>query len=57
MADMDKLYELQKIDVLSNKIGRRLMQLNELLTESDELKTAQAVVEKLEAEHKEWHSQ
>lgn len=57
MADMDKLYELQKIDVLSNKIGRRLMQLKELLTESDELKTAQAVVEKLEAEHKEWHSQ
>ncbi len=57
MADMANLYELQKIDVTSLKVRRRLLQLKDQLTESNELKTAQAQVETLEADHKKWQSQ
>lgn len=56
MADMASLYELQKIDVMSLKVRRRLLQLKELLTESSELKTAQARVDELTTEQKKWHS-
>ncbi len=57
MADMANLYELQKIDVTSLKVRRRLIQLKDQLTESNELKSAQARVEELEAEHKKWQAQ
>lgn len=55
MADMANLYELQKIDVMSLKVRRRLVQLKELLLESDELKAAQTQVEQLKTEHDKWH--
>ncbi|MEZ4673705.1 MAG: C4-type zinc ribbon domain-containing protein [Caldilineaceae bacterium] len=57
MAGIASLYELQKIDVMSLKIRRRLLQLKELLTESDELKAAQIQVNELEAEHTKWHTE
>ncbi len=57
MAEMAKLYELQKIDVMSNKIRRRLLQLKELLTESEELKKAQTTVADLRTEHEKWKAE
>ncbi|MCA9334388.1 MAG: hypothetical protein KDE53_38670 [Caldilineaceae bacterium] len=54
MTDMANLYELQKIDVMSLKVRRRLVQLKELLTESDELKRVQSQVEQLKAEQDKW---
>lgn len=57
MADMANLYELQKIDVTSLKVRRRLLQLKDQLTESNELKSAQARVEELDAEYKKLQSQ
>jgi len=57
MADMVNLYELQKIDVTSLKVRRRLLQLKDQLSESNELKSAQSRVEELEAEHEKWQSQ
>jgi len=54
MADMANLYELQKIDVMSLKVRRRLVQLKELLAESDELQAAQAKVEQLQGEYDKW---
>lgn len=54
MADMANLYELQKIDVMSLKVRRRLIQLKDLLTESDELKKAQSQIEELKAEQEKW---
>lgn len=56
MADIAKLYELQKIDSTSNKIRRRLAQLKSLLTESDALKTARTHTAALEQEQHQWHS-
>jgi predicted nucleic acid-binding Zn-ribbon protein len=57
MAGMASLYELQKIDVMSLKVRRRLLQLKDLLTESGELKTAQARVDELATEQKKWQSE
>ncbi|MCB0064402.1 MAG: hypothetical protein KDE19_19895 [Caldilineaceae bacterium] len=54
MAEMAKLYELQKIDVMSTKIRRRLLQLKDLLTESNELKQMQAKIDDLATEHEKW---
>jgi uncharacterized protein len=55
MADVAKLYELQKIDTTSQKIRRRLGQLKSLLTESDDVKTARVHTETLHQQQQEWH--
>lgn len=54
MAEMAKLYELQKIDVMSTKIRRRLLQLKDLLTDSNEIKQIQTKVNDLAVEHEKW---
>lgn len=56
MADIAKLYELQKIDVTTQKVRRRLTQLKTLLVESDDLKRARAQAEALQEEQQQWHS-
>ena len=56
MADIAKLYELQKIDGTTQKVRRRLAQLKTLLVESDDLKRARTQTETLQAEQQEWHS-
>ena len=56
MADIAKLYELQKIDVTVQKVRRRLAQLKALLVESDDLKAARTRAETLEQEQQQWHS-
>lgn len=56
MADIAKLYELQKIDVTVHKVRRRLTQLKALLVESDDLKAARTRAETLEEEQQQWHS-
>jgi hypothetical protein len=56
MADIAKLYELQKIDGTTQKVRRRLAQLKTLLVESDDLKRARTETETLQAEQQEWHS-
>jgi len=56
MADIAKLYELQKIDVTAQKVRRRLTQLKALLVESDDLKAARRHAEAVEQEQQQWHS-
>jgi predicted nucleic acid-binding Zn-ribbon protein len=56
MADIAKLYELQKIDGTTQKVRRRLAQLKTLLVESDDLKRARTQTETLQTEQQEWHS-
>ncbi|MEZ4733554.1 MAG: C4-type zinc ribbon domain-containing protein [Caldilineaceae bacterium] len=56
MADVAKLYELQKIDTTSQKVRRRLGQLKSLLTESEDVKKARVHAASLQQEHQEWHS-
>ena len=56
MADIAKLYELQKIDVTAQKVRRRLTQLKALLVESDDLKAARTHAEAVEQEQQQWHS-
>ena len=56
MADIAKLYELQKIDVTAQKVRRRLSQLKALLVESDDLKAARMHAEAVEQEQQQWHS-
>lgn len=56
MADIAKLYELQKIDVTAQKVRRRLTQLKALLVESDDLKAARVRAAALEEEEQQWHS-
>lgn len=55
MADIAKLYELQKIDVTAQKVRRRLTQLKTLLVESDDLKRARTQAETLQQEQQQWH--
>jgi len=56
MADVAKLYELQKIDTTSQKVRRRLGQLKSLLTESNDVQKARLRAESLQQEHQEWQS-
>ena len=56
MANIAKLYELQKIDVTAHKVRRRLTQLKALLVESDDLKAARIQAETLAQEQQQWHS-
>jgi uncharacterized protein len=56
VADVAKLYELQKTDLTWEKVRRRLIQLRNLLAESDELKRQRKTVADLEAEQQEWQT-
>jgi uncharacterized protein len=56
MADIAKLYELQKIDVTAQKVRRRLTQVKSLLVESDDLKRVRTQVATLQEEQQQWHS-
>ncbi len=56
MANVAKLYELQKIDTTAAKVRRRLGQLKSLLTESADLKAARARAESLDQEQQQWKS-
>ncbi|MDQ3248201.1 MAG: C4-type zinc ribbon domain-containing protein [Chloroflexota bacterium] len=57
MADIAKMYELQKIDVTWEKVRRRLGQLKAGLVESDELQAARQSVAAIEAELQHCHAQ
>lgn len=57
MSDSTKLYELQKLDTLSEKVRRRLLQLRALLVESDELKAARQQLATYEEEQHSWQAQ
>lgn len=50
MADIAKLYELQKVDTTWEKVRRRLLQLRKLLVESEELRTRRQAVTDAAAE-------
>ncbi|MEZ4870119.1 MAG: C4-type zinc ribbon domain-containing protein [Caldilineaceae bacterium] len=54
MADVAKLYELQKIDITSLKVRRRLGELKSLLTESEALQSARSQAELLQQELQQW---
>jgi uncharacterized protein len=57
VSDSTKLYELQKVDTLWEKVRRRLTQLRTLLVESDELKAARQLLAAAEQEHQRWQTQ
>ncbi|MCL4858702.1 MAG: hypothetical protein KJZ93_04820 [Caldilineaceae bacterium] len=52
MADIARLYELQKVDTTWEKVRRRLLQLRKLLVESEELLAQRQAVANIEAEQK-----
>lgn len=54
--DVAKLFELQKLDINLAKVRRRLLQIQEALGESDEVKAARAAVATTEAELHRWHA-
>jgi predicted nucleic acid-binding Zn-ribbon protein len=56
VVDVAKLYELQKTDLTWEKVRRRLVQLRNLLAESDELKQQRKIVADLEAEQQQWQT-
>jgi predicted nucleic acid-binding Zn-ribbon protein len=57
VTDSTKLYELQKLDTLWEKVRRRLTQLRTLLVESDELKAARQELATFEQEQQRWQAQ
>jgi hypothetical protein len=56
MANMAKLYELQKIDTTWEKVRRRLVQLRGLLVESEELRIKRLLLATAETERQHWHA-
>ena len=56
MDDAVKMYELQRVDLTWVKVARRLQQLQTLLGESDELRTARQQVAETEQELHTWHA-
>lgn len=56
MDDAVKMYELQRVDLTWTKVVRRLQQLQQLLGESDELRTARQQVAQTQAELHDWHA-
>jgi hypothetical protein len=56
MADIAKLYELQKTDTTWEKVRRRLVQIRSLLVESDQLKHTRATLAAAEAEQQSWQA-
>ncbi len=55
MTDMARLHDLQKIDILQEKLRRRLLQLQKLLAEPAELLDARTEGLRLEAALHEWN--
>ena len=56
MDDAVKMYELQRVDLTWVKVARRLQELQTLLGESEELRTARQQAAQLEAELHDWHA-
>jgi len=56
VADIRALYNLQKVDVALLKARRRLLQLQKLLEENDQLQAAQKKVAETEAQLHEWEA-
>lgn len=56
MANIAKLYELQKMDGTTQKVRRRLTQLKTLLVESAELQRARMQADALQQEQQQWHN-
>jgi predicted nucleic acid-binding Zn-ribbon protein len=56
VEDAVKMYELQRVDLTWTKVARRLQQLQELLGESAELRTARQRVSQTQAELHDWHA-
>jgi predicted nucleic acid-binding Zn-ribbon protein len=57
VADIAKMYELQKVDLTWERVRRRLGQIKLLLVESDELRAQHQQVAASEAETHQWHAQ
>lgn len=57
MADIAKMYELQKVDLTWEKVRRRLSQIKLMLVESDEVRTLRQQVAATEADLHRWHAQ
>ena len=56
MDDAVKMYELQRVDLTWTKMARRLQQLQQLLGESDEVRTARQLVAQTQTDLHEWHA-
>jgi uncharacterized protein len=56
MDDAAKMYELQKVDLTWAKVRRRLLEIQKLLGESEELKQARTQAEETETELHSWHA-
>src|SRR4051812_39834067 len=56
VEDAVKMYELQRVDLTWTKMARRLQQLQGLLGESDELRSARQNVEQIQAELHDWRA-
>jgi predicted nucleic acid-binding Zn-ribbon protein len=56
VEDAVKMYELQRVDLTWTKVARRLHQLQELLGESDELRSARKQVAQTQAELHDWQA-
>jgi len=54
--DAVKMYELQRVDLTWTKVARRLQQLQGLLGESDELRSARQSVEQTQSELHDWRA-
>jgi uncharacterized protein len=54
--DTAKMYELQKVDLTWAKVRRRLLEIQELLGESEEVRQARNQAEQTEAELHAWHA-
>lgn len=54
MDDVARMYELQQVDLLWNKVKRRLMQIQKLLGESTDLQEARTELAAVEADHSAW---
>lgn len=57
MADIAKMYELQKVDLTWEKVRRRLSQIKLMLVESDEVRTLRQQAAATEADLHRWHAQ
>jgi uncharacterized protein len=57
MADIAKMYELQKIDGTWERVRRRLGQIKTAMVESEELQAARQQVAATEADLQSWHVQ
>lgn len=57
MVDIAKLYELQKTDLNWEKVKRRLIQIQKLMGEPEEIKSARQQVSETEAKLQKWQAE